>query len=102
MEGQAREFGGAFVSGPTVRAIKKVAEIAAVHLSENERAQLRRVTDEDKHNSKDVRSCGFCGYKFVPRDAWRILPDACDSCYELVQIAVPRINAFNKLMRKGA
>ncbi|SRR6266542_3893115 len=89
----AREFGGAYVSGTTVAAIKRVAELASAYASEHDIAALKCVAESDQDNGQNghnIARCQFCGFKYVPHDRWRPLSEACDQCYDRIQAGLGR------------
>lgn len=86
----ARQFGGAYVTGKEIDAIKRVAELdlTPCQVSELDIAALKRVAENDKDNGHGIARCTNCGYKYVPQDLWRPLSQFCDNCYALIQDAL--------------
>lgn len=84
MDGLARQFGGAYVSGNEIDAIKRVAELdlTACKVSPRDIAALRRVAESDHENGNGgISRCIECGFKYVASDAWRPFSGFCDGCY---------------------
>jgi hypothetical protein len=83
MDGLARQFGGAYVGGKELDALKRVAELdlTVCKVSPRDIAALRRVAESDHENGNGgISRCIECGFKYVATE-WRPFSGFCDGCY---------------------